>query len=177
MKLIIDGLNIWRENRNINKKEFVMDDEVANLLEECTEYLRAKNEYEQIDALCDVGVFGINGYCIHPNKEEYIYDLENSLNIYETKVDIYDILEILSRVGRDGVIDISIIDYSFSMMNQMGYDYKKCMLETIKEISSREQDPIQKEEWLKNGPSGKWQKNKQQNPDTLYKADYESCKL
>lgn len=171
MKLIIDGLNIWREDRNNNSKQFVVNTEVGNLLEECKEYLDAVDDYERIDALCDICVFSINAL--------------SYMHYHDVKIDTFSnpsIFRIIFHVGLLGDepkedILIDILKHSKSMMIELGYDFEKCMLETIKEISSREQDPKQKEEWSKNGPSGKWQKNKQQNPDTLYKADYESCKL
>ena len=61
-------------------------------------------------------------------------------------------------------------------MFNMGYNPYKCMIETFKEISSRKQDPVQAEEW-KTKVSGKWMKDKNQDPATIYKADYESCKI
>jgi hypothetical protein len=172
MKLILDGLNIWREERNNNNKDFIVSVEVGNLLEECKEYLDAENDYERIDALCDLCVFSINGL-------SYLKHLITNIDIFSNPC-IYRIIGHVGRIGnRENKVEplINILKHSKSMMIELGYDFEKCMIETIKEISSREQDPIQKEEWSKNGPSGKWQKNKQQNPDTLYKADYESCKL
>ena len=62
------------------------------------------------------------------------------------------------------------------LIDYMGYDYLKCLDETIKEISSRKQDPNQKRDWELNGVSGKWQKDLNQDKSTLYKADYNSCK-
>ena len=59
----------------------------------------------------------------------------------------------------------------------MGFDNTKCNKEVFSEINSREQDPIQKEQWEKFGTYGKWEKNKRQESWTLYKANYESCKL
>ena len=59
----------------------------------------------------------------------------------------------------------------------MGYDNDKCMDETVKEISSRKQDPIQQELWFKSGYDGtKWMKDLNQDPSTLYKADYNKGK-
>jgi len=52
----------------------------------------------------------------------------------------------------------------------MGYDVDGVMNEVVKEISSRNQCPKQKEDWDKNGANGKWLKDKNQN-DT-YKAKY-----
>ena len=59
----------------------------------------------------------------------------------------------------------------------MGYDNIKCNKEVFEEINSREQDPEQKQQWVKYGAVGKWQKYKFQKDWTLYKANYESCKL
>jgi len=50
------------------------------------------------------------------------------------------------------------------------------MKQCLKEISSRVQDPVQAEDWKVNGPSGKWQKDRNQDPSTLYKADYKLAK-
>ena len=57
-------------------------------------------------------------------------------------------------------------------VKSLGYCFRKAMKECLAEINSREQDPIQAEEWAKNGASSKWEKRLDQNPDTLYKADY-----
>ena len=57
-------------------------------------------------------------------------------------------------------------------VKSLGYCFRKAMKECLAEINSREQDLTQAKEWAKNGASGKWEKNKSQNPDTIYKADY-----
>ena len=75
----------------------------------------------------------------------------------------------------DAIQDIQV--FCINETELMGYDNIKCNKEVFNEIDSREQDPKQKEEWLKNGAVGKWQKNKRQESWTLYKANYESCKL
>ena len=56
------------------------------------------------------------------------------------------------------------------MIDNMGYDYFKCMEETLKEIESRK--------GAFNPESGKWEKFKDDESKKLwYKANYESCKL
>lgn len=75
----------------------------------------------------------------------------------------------------DTICDIKV--FSINELGTMKYNGKKCMKETIKEISSREQDQTQKQEWAKNGASGKWLKSQEQSKDTLYVADYTKCKL
>lgn len=75
----------------------------------------------------------------------------------------------------DTICDIQV--FSINELGTMKYYPKKCMLETIKEVSSRLQDPKQKEEWAKNEASGKWQKWAEQPKETLYIANYEKCKI
>ena len=75
----------------------------------------------------------------------------------------------------DSMNDICV--FSINEVELMGYDFNLTMNETIDEISSREQNPIQKLQWEKFGSYGKWEKDKEQHESTLYKADYEICKL
>ena len=51
---------------------------------------------------------------------------------------------------------------------QQGYNPELAMMETVKEISSRQGsiDPT----------TGKWEKDRSQDPSTLYSADYTNCR-
>lgn len=64
-------------------------------------------------------------------------------------------------------------------VKDLGYDFVKCLNEALKEIESRQQDPIQKAEWeAQCGSNGqKWQKWKEQPEETLYKANYSRLKI
>ena len=62
-------------------------------------------------------------------------------------------------------------------VKSLGYCFRRAMAECLAEINSREQDPVQAKEWAENGASGKWEKWQDQNPDTLYKADYSKALL
>ena len=62
-------------------------------------------------------------------------------------------------------------------VKSLGYCFRRAMKECLAEINSREQDPQQAKDWAKNGASSKWQKRLDQNPDTLYKADYSKALL
>lgn len=55
-------------------------------------------------------------------------------------------------------------------VKSLGYCFRKAMAECLMEINSRVQDPVQAEDWAKNGASGKWLKDL--NSSTAYKADY-----
>jgi len=75
----------------------------------------------------------------------------------------------------DSLTDIRV--FAENETENMGYDSELCMSEVIKEISSRKQCPEQKAEWEQYGADGKWLKDKNQDKDTLYKADFSSCKI
>lgn len=64
-------------------------------------------------------------------------------------------------------------------VEELSFNFIKCMDECLKEISSRQQDPEQKARWEKEGNLNgeKWQKDPNQDPSTLYKADYMICKI
>ena len=107
--------------------------------------------------------------CIH-SKDMIPKFKKQIMNDYFNK----DIVTVINSEVADILQDIQV--FCINETELMGFDNIKCNKEVFSEINSREQDPIQKEEWLKNGAVGKWQKNKQQESRTLYKADYESCK-
>ena len=172
-----EELSQWRIKRNMDNNEFVVNIEIANLLEECTEHLRANTPEEQIDALCDITVYATNALF-------YIMgsDIPTTQLYTPDKPYIGSIVDVVSIIMESNVIDTEkarglsdIIHICHVLIEHMGYDYVSCMLETLKEISSREQCPIQAEEWKQLGKTGKWEKDKQQDSATLYKADYESC--
>lgn len=66
----------------------------------------------------------------------------------------------------DGLCDLIVV--SIGALYKLGYHPDAALLETVREISSREGsiDPI----------TGKWKKDPNQDPSTLYKADYNNSK-
>lgn len=97
------------------------------------------------------------------------------------KIDIYNKYYPNELILNENLVVDSICDIKVFSINELGtmkYNGKKCMKETIKEISSRQQDSFQKEIWDKNGASGKWLKSELEEHKALwYKADYSKCKL
>jgi hypothetical protein len=82
-----------------------------------------------------------------------------------------------SGYANKGLSEAMLINYEDfkkipKRVKSLGYCFRKAMKECLAEINSREQDLTQAKEWAENGASGKWEKNKSQNPDTIYKADY-----
>lgn len=109
--------------------------------------------------------------------EPIYYDKDRITYIKSKILDKYfdDGININKKDIIDAIQDIQV--FCINETELMGYDNIKCNAEVFKEINSRIQDPIQKEDWVKNGAVGKWQKDKNQDPKTLYKADYSKCKL
>ena len=88
---------------------------------------------------------------------------------------IFSIKKPISRLNTlDAIQDIQV--FSINQTELMGYNNDIALSEVIKEVSSREQCPNQKEQWLKYGAIGKWQKNRSQNKSTLYQADFSKAK-
>jgi hypothetical protein len=67
----------------------------------------------------------------------------------------------------DAICDLRV--FGCGDLLKINYNPEKCMEETIKEISSR------KGAW--SPEKGKWIKDPDQDPDTLYEADYSKCKI
>lgn len=162
-------LSIWRADRHIdtkNQKEGL----IANLLEELTEYARAASDDERIDSIMDQVVFLLNaeGTITTYIKQDVLEGCDKPSSIINLA------REIISNMDTKWKLNIL-----FSQCRKLGYDPYKCMRETIKEISSRKQDPSQKEQWDKGIflDTDKWKKWKEQPIDTLYKADYSKCKI
>lgn len=75
----------------------------------------------------------------------------------------------------DAIADIIV--FATNECEVEGYDVDLVMKQVVKHISARVQDPEQVVDWLNNGPSGKWRKNPNQDPSTLYEPNYSLCKL
>lgn len=87
-----------------------------------------------------------------------------------------DIVTVINSEVVDILQDIQV--FCINETELMGYDNIKCNQEVFNEINSREQCPIQYQEWQTNGANGKWKKSEREEYKALwYKADYESCKL
>lgn len=175
MNEIVEELKKWRDVKNMQNNEFVLEEEVASMLDECKEVLLAKTDEHKAEEYCDVAILAFNGLGLL--REHY----EGSFKIVGSCVSI--LLESLISMlkAKSGWKITTELNYTVQLcefaVNDLGYDFQKMMLEKIKVISSREQDPKQAKDWALNGASGKWEKNKTQGKDTLYKPDFESCRI
>lgn len=145
---IITPLKQWREARHITR-DMQLKAITANILEELTEYLRATNNHESINALCDMAIFSLNG--MKYSVGSYMF-FKRDINSKENrKVSIQeDILknirkiEKYKRLGFDSSEAVIFDDYlieividSLSAIQHLGYEPFNCLAETIKEIQSR----------------------------------------
>jgi hypothetical protein len=181
MNEILEQLKKWREDRNIT--ESTENDYKANMFEELSEYYRSNNDHERIDALCDMAVFTVNHTELNNIKIfiKHILSLDDKelFLSYKKYPEFIENILVTNFIQsqREHFIFTNTLTNIRERVISLGFYFEKCMLETIKEISSRRQDPKQFAEWAENGANGKWIKDKNQDPSTLYKADYESCKL
>ena len=108
---------------------------------------------------------------------EIFYDDKQEIKFLQNEImDFYFDKKPISELNTiDSIKDIKV--FSINETELMGYDDIKTDKEVFKHINCRKQDPKQKEEWLKNGASGKWQKDQNQPKDEMYEPNYESCKL
>lgn len=175
MKWILDRLELWRKERGLDITqgfEFNLDTQVSFLTEEITEYLRSNNDYERIDALCDLTVFSVNAINLIDNDYSDIFSSTYCLT--KRNYHIANLIDRIPYMFKDRLFGkyqfIDIIEISKYMIEHMSFDYDLCMEETLKEIESRK--------GAFNPNTGKWEKFKDEESQKLwYKANYESCKL
>jgi len=181
----VEDLKQWRSDRNLTEPQW--DSIVGSLLEENQELREAydnNDEQEIIDAWADHIVFCTN--LLGQLGEDYIFPGLTEINYVVKSVDdIKELIELLEEmIETKQVLLVKI--YTLKVINwyckinieQLGYDFECVMDETVREISSRQQDPKQKYRWEQSGSNGeKWQKSLLPEHKALwYKADYSKCK-
>ena len=123
-------LEKWRRQRHLTKEKQRLG-YFGNVYEEISEYYRAKDEYENIDAIMDITVFTLNSFYI--DYDEYV---ESDKSLVATKIE-----QIIDRINKNGLINM---DYEYILIKELelltdsfGFDFYNCMIETINEIDSR----------------------------------------
>lgn len=158
IKDIQTRLDAWKAERRLTV-EMQRAGFVSNAFEEVTEYLRAKDDFEKIDALCDIVVFSLNnftadtkfsvdGYEI-PVQEATLFETKKMIEIEKRDVVMGGLKSIMDKLAEiyddthyfsenDFKYRIGVIVHKcFTMMDLLGFNPFICMDETIKEISSR----------------------------------------
>ncbi|EIJ3168315.1 hypothetical protein LIW18_001754 [Campylobacter coli] len=134
---IKERLTQWRQERHLTY-ENQQAGFLGNVFEKVSEYFRAKNDLERVEALCDIAVFFFNAFelkfgafsnikrasMIHLIDHFTSYFIEhNNKTVYNNNKD--EDFEYLL------IVEIEIL------VKNLGFDFYKCMLEKIKEIESR----------------------------------------
>lgn len=128
---IVLQLEKWCNERHLDK-ETQRKGLVANLLEELSEFYRAKDKYEQVDALCDMIVFCINS--LGRDVLSFMQQVQSDTMVKEgTIISLVDKLQ----ESNHKLFIYMVIKLADKQLKQLGYDTYNCLLETIKEINSR----------------------------------------
>lgn len=158
-------LSQWRRERRLTK-EIQRAGFFGNLLEELCEYERATNDNERIDSLCDMLVFTINTFDVE-------FDTALSDTLLTEFSNIIHILPALHDFLTSDQNEWAVIRFIASLLGNiraLGYDDYQCMLETLKEISSRTGSY--------NEDMKKWVKDTSDEAKKhWYKANYDKCKV
>jgi len=161
----------WRRDRSITEPQSTYKSMMLEEDEELNDAISTKDEHEIIDSYADQLVVTTNQIALECTNGTYPELLEfNSL---------YDALKTYQFGLNNSAVLPWIDTYLRNQIEERGYIVDLVMKQVVKEISSRKQDPEQAALWASQGGNingDKWQKNKNQDPDTLYKADYSKCK-
>ena len=169
--VIRKALKEWRKERHLTR-ENQLSGLINNLLEEVNELKEAKDDYERIDAYCDMAVFAFNAL---DDNYEIAIDITNQSRKYLGNATALEITilglrdDLNEHPDMSNELLVNLIEYLFSNIYYLGFNWFKSMIETIKEINSR----IGKWDESKK----KWIKDKSPEVvDNWYKANYEECR-
>ncbi|EJB6324392.1 hypothetical protein MSU41_001767 [Campylobacter coli] len=135
---IKERLTQWRQERHLTYENQQVGF-LGNVYEELSEYFRAKNDLEKIDALCDIVIFCFNSFDLEFKEMGKIYDCD------ATKISIVDITDDLTyttaKFMRKDFKDFNniyrLVFNCEHLCKNLGFNFYQCMLQTIKEIESR----------------------------------------
>ena len=174
IKGIFKSLDRWRQERGL---QHTVGNIAANIGEEIIEYLRAENEYQKVDTLCDMFVFSVNAISAMGKMEYASLEMNLSISapeIYERSyfAEIVDRFALIAKYGYTLNVDalITIAICAKAQLCNAGYDFLISMDETLKEIHSRT--------GAMNEVTGKWEKFKTEEAKALwYTANYDKAKV
>lgn len=153
-------LEKWREERTLTTDP-LRKGLLGNVCEELAKYYRTKNEYEEIDALCNIYVFCMNS--LKKRVEDVRnFGIENPWGYGDI---IGDFLDYLCSENT-----YRMMLCMENLVEEKGYEFYGCMLEKIKEMFSKSGKYDEKtNEWIEDTSDeakAKW-----------YKPDYEKYKI
>ena len=104
------------------------------------------------------------------NDERHLYNFDPAAEYGMLLEELQEFYIAYSQSNEDEMVDAlcDIIVVATGAINKLGYDPTKALNETVEEISSRQGSF--------NESTGKWEKDLEQDPSTLYEADYENAR-
>ncbi|EPZ0223273.1 hypothetical protein ACXIRC_000400 [Campylobacter jejuni] len=135
---IKERLTQWRQERHLTY-ENQQAEFLGNVFEKVSEYFRAKDDLERVKALCDIAVF-----CFNVNDVKFS-NYECYMKSDKVDCEFFDIVSkinsIIYRANFEETPVKVFLDTLIALLHKkcknLGFDFYKCMLETIKEIESR----------------------------------------
>lgn len=137
----VEALKVWREERNLSVESQRVGFK-GNFFEEVAEFYRASNDYERVDALCDMLVFTINASGSINRRSNKWFEImpivwKDGDRHRDCEYHLENAIALLMKCGVGYTDDTLPVNYLLSAIAAFGYDPQKCLSETIKEISSR----------------------------------------
>ena len=115
------------------------------------------------------------------NQTRYGTDFNGDTAVDKLKEELQELVDGIITNNIDEIVDAlsDIIVIATGELTKLKYNPELVLKQTVKEISSRQQDPEQAKAWAAGNkqPGEKWNKDKSQDPSTLYTADYSTCKF
>jgi hypothetical protein len=168
-------LSQWRKERNITTFPLTIKDDLLSELQEVKQAQQELDWSNYVEELADIAIFAFNGLGL-------LFALQYKRKAFNVEANLNQLESYINNIK----IELSIQTYTIlchiiticdELVTAKRYDFKKVVLEKIKVISSRKQNPVQKKIWAKNGASSKWEKMKDQPKETLYVGNYGKCKI
>lgn len=157
------------------------------IVEELVPAIKAADLDEIVDALNDTIVIAVGELTkLHATPKALPTKIVAELSIIQPpseklsdKLEQFKLAVEANDTPRMIVILDDIILISAESLLEINYQPTLTLKQVVKAISSREQDPIQAQAWATGNrqPGEKWKKNSNQDPETLYKADFSTCKF
>lgn len=156
----------FRKEHNL---EHDMGDVVTNVLEEIVEVRKehkANNLLDMVGEFTDVCVYCENALAQMNEPTTGLDFVIRDINVDKV---LLDITMDICRFDRDKSAHIfrHILRKVSLLIDHLGFNFDKCMMETAKKITSRK--------GKMNQGTGKWEKSKTQDPYELYTPNYKAC--
>ena len=137
----ISALGVWRAERQLSIESQIAGFK-GNFFEEVAEFYRAKDDYDRVDALCDMIVFLINASKSINEMTDKSFEIRQVAwnggdKHRDCEFHFENAITCLMKCGVGYTDDSIPISYLLSAINALGFHARMCLSETIKEISSR----------------------------------------